>query len=118
MMDALGAIPIQIPFARIIDAFRRKVVDCAIAGMKSGVETGLPEVTSHISPMAISWGSSFFGANREAWNQIPANVREQLRDEIRRLETTIREASDREIAVGLACNTGGTRDAKEARSTT
>lgn len=108
MMAALGAIPIQIPFANIVDAFRREVVDCAITGTRSGGEIGLPEVTSFVSPLAISWGLSFFGANREAWNQLPADVREQLRDGIQRLETTIWEAADRETVAGLACDTGGT----------
>ena len=106
MMAALGAIPIQIPFASVVDAVRRGVVDCAITGTKSGGEIGLAEVTSYISPMAISWGLSFFGANREAWEQLPADVREQLRAGLTRLETTIWEAVDRETAAGLACNTG------------
>ena len=75
MMAALGAIPIQIPFAKIVDAFRHEEVDCAITGTKSGGEIGLPEVASHISPLAISWGLSLFGANRETWNQLPPDVR-------------------------------------------
>jgi TRAP-type C4-dicarboxylate transport system substrate-binding protein len=106
MMTALGAIPIQIPFAGMVDAVRRGVVDCAITGTKSGAEIGLAEVTSYISPMAISWGLSFFGANREAWEQLPDDVREQLRAGLTRLEAIIWEAADRETAAGLACATG------------
>ncbi|MBS0643970.1 MAG: TRAP transporter substrate-binding protein [Acetobacteraceae bacterium] len=106
MMAALDAIPIQIPFAKIVDAFRREVVDCAITGTRSGGEIGLPEVTTHISPFAISWGLSFFGANRAAWAQLPPEVREQLRGGIRRLEATIWEAAERETEAGLACDTG------------
>ncbi|HVZ06488.1 TRAP transporter substrate-binding protein [Rhodopila sp.] len=106
MMAALGAIPIQIPFAKIVDSFHREVVDCAITGTRSGAEIGLPEVTSYISPLAISWGLSFFGANREAWNQLPQETRNQLQDGVRRLEGTIWEAADHETAAGLACDTG------------
>jgi TRAP-type C4-dicarboxylate transport system substrate-binding protein len=107
MMAALGAIPIQIPFAKIVDSFRREVVDCAITGTKSGAEIGLPEVTSHISPLAISWGLSFFGANRQTWQQLPPDTRMQLAEGIRRLEAMIWDAADRETAAGLECSTGG-----------
>ena len=105
-MAALGAIPVQLPFAQIVEAIRHGVVDCAITGTRSGGEIGLPEVTSHISPLAISWGLSFFGTNRETWNQFPADIREQLGQGIHRLEDAIWEAADRETAVGLPVDTG------------
>jgi TRAP-type C4-dicarboxylate transport system substrate-binding protein len=106
MMTTLGATPIQIPFASVVDAMRRDVVDCAITGTMSGGQIGLPDVTSFISPIAISWGLSFFGANREAWNELPPDVREQMRSGIARLEGEIWDAADRETEVGLACDTG------------
>ncbi len=106
MMTALGAIPVQIPFAGIVDAMRHNVVDCAITGTLSGGEIGLPDVTSYISPMAISWGLSFFGANRQAWDQLPSDVRDELRAGIQKLEAAIWDAADRETSVGLACDTG------------
>src|SRR3954454_5157214 len=86
LMSALGATPIQLPFAQIVESIRQGVVDCAITGTRSGGEIGLPEVTSHISPLAISWGLSFFGTNRDTWNQLPADVREQLNQGIQKLE--------------------------------
>ena len=106
MMAALGAIPIQIPFAKIVQSFRRGEVDCAITGTRSGAEIGLPEVTSYISPMAISWGLSFFGANRDAWNQLAPDIRDELRTGIQHLETAIWDAAQRETSAGLACDTG------------
>jgi TRAP-type C4-dicarboxylate transport system substrate-binding protein len=106
MMSALGAIPIVTPFSEIVNAIKTEVVDCAITGTLSGNEIRLPDVTSYISPMAISWGLSFFGANRLAWDQLPSNVREVLRDGIGKLERSIWAAADRETATGLACNIG------------
>jgi TRAP-type C4-dicarboxylate transport system substrate-binding protein len=106
MMASLQAIPIQIPFANVVASFRRGVIDCAITGTRSGAEIGLPEVTSYISPLAISWGLSFFGANREAWMQLPPEVRDPLRENIEKLEKAIWDAADRETAGGLACNIG------------
>jgi TRAP-type C4-dicarboxylate transport system substrate-binding protein len=106
MMAALGAIPVVTPFSDILSAFKTGVVDCAITGTRSGGEIGLPTVTSFISPIAISWGLSFFGANQLAWAQLPPDIRETLRGGIRKLELSIWEAADRETAAGLACDTG------------
>ena len=55
MMSALGAIPVVTPFSDIVGAIKSNVVDCAITGYISGNQIGLPDVTSYIYPMAISW---------------------------------------------------------------
>ncbi|WP_428488344.1 TRAP transporter substrate-binding protein [Rhodopila sp.] len=106
MMSALGAMPIVLPFSDIVKAVENHVVDCAITGTMSGNEIGLPAVTSYIYPMAISWGLSFFGANKLAWEQLPQDVRDPLRRGIHDLERTIWSAADRETASGLACDIG------------
>jgi TRAP-type C4-dicarboxylate transport system substrate-binding protein len=109
MMSALGAIPVVTPFADIVNAVRNKVVDCAITGTMSGNQIGLPEVTSYIYPMAISWGLSFFGANAAAWEQLPPDIRDSLRTGIRTLELSIWEGADEETASGLACDIGSSK---------
>ena len=106
MMAALGAVPVVTPFAEIVNAIRAGTVDCAITGTFSGNEIGLFEVTSHVHAMAISWALSFFGANLAAWEALPADIQDVLRQGISGLERDIWEASDRETAEGLACNTG------------
>jgi TRAP-type C4-dicarboxylate transport system substrate-binding protein len=106
MMTALGAIPVLTPFAEIVNSIRTGVVDCAITGTLSGNEIGLPNVTSYIYPMAISWGLSFFGANAAVWEALPPDLRATLREAISGLEREIWDAADRETAVGLACDIG------------
>ena len=106
MMTALGAIPVLVPFADVVNAVRTGVVECAITGTLSGNEIGLSNVTSYIYPMAISWGLSFFGANITAWETLPPDLRTVLRDAINGLENEIWDASDRETADGIACDIG------------
>ena len=106
MMSALGAIPIVTPFSEIVNAIKNNVVDCAITGTMSGNQIGLPEVTSYIYPMAISWGLSFFGANGAAWDQLPPDIQGELLGGIHKLELSIWDAADRETASGLACDIG------------
>jgi TRAP-type C4-dicarboxylate transport system substrate-binding protein len=105
MMSALGAVPMVIPFSDTVNAIKTEVADCAITGTMSGMEIGLPAVTSYISPMAISWGLSIFGANKAAWDQLPPDIRDQLRQGVHKLEVSIWDAADRETANGLACDT-------------
>ena len=106
MMSALGAIPTVIPFSDIVRSVKTGTVDCAITGTMSGGEIGLPKVTSYISPLAISWGLSFFGANKLAWERLPPDIRGELRDGIHSLEQSIWKAADQETAKGLACEIG------------
>jgi TRAP-type C4-dicarboxylate transport system substrate-binding protein len=106
MMTALGAIPIVTPFSEIVNAVKTDVVDCAITGTMSGGEIGLPNVTAYISPLSISWGLSFFGANKLAWDQLPPDIRVALQTGIRKLEQSIWDAADRETAGGIACDIG------------
>jgi TRAP-type C4-dicarboxylate transport system substrate-binding protein len=106
MMAKLGAVPVVIAFSDIVRAIRDGVVDCAITGTMSGNKIGLPDVTSYIYPMAISWGLSVFGANQAAWRQLPDDIRDTLRAGIAHLELSIWEAADRETAGGLACDIG------------
>ena len=106
MVAALGASPVITPFAEIVGAVRSGAVECAITGALAGNEIGLPEVTSHVHAMAISWGLSFFGANRAAWEALPDEVRDALRRGIVALERDIWEAAEHDTAQGLACDTG------------
>jgi TRAP-type C4-dicarboxylate transport system substrate-binding protein len=106
MMTALGAIPVLVPFANVVNAVQTGMVDCAITGTLSGNEIGLSNVTSYIYPMAISWGLSLFAANGDAWDALPADLRIVLRKGISDLEKQIWDAAERETADGLACDTG------------
>ncbi|HET6183387.1 MAG TPA: TRAP transporter substrate-binding protein [Acetobacteraceae bacterium] len=106
LMSALGAIPVLTPFSDIVPSVRAGMVDCAITGTMSGNEIGLSGVTAYISPIAISWGLSIFGANLSAWEAIPADLRAVIQRGVAELERQVWDAADRETAEGLACDTG------------
>lgn len=106
LVSGLGGIPIVIPFADIVSSIRSGVVECAITGAISGNTIGLHEVTSYISPLAISWGVSVFAANQAAWAALPETVRDELRKGLRELEGEIWQTAERETVEGLACNAG------------
>lgn len=105
-VEALGGIPVVIPFAAIVENVRSGVVDCAITGTMSGNTIGLHEVTSHVSGLALSWGIAVFVANGEAWRGLAEPVRVLLRRELMSLEAEIWDSAERETGEGLACNAG------------
>lgn len=118
-VEALGAVPVSVGFAGIVDAFRAGNLDCAITGTMSGNTIGLHEHTSHLLPMAVSWGIALFGANQASWKALKPEHRALLQRELPRLEQAIWAESDRETGEGLACNTGasGCQNGRRGRMT-
>lgn len=106
LVSALGATPVLIGFSQIVANMQSGNTECAVTGAMSGNIIGLHEVSSHYHPLPFSWGIAIFGANREAWNALPADLRALLRREIPRLEANIWAESERETAEGMACNRG------------
>lgn len=106
LVEALGGIPVQTGFAEIVPNMKAGNLDCVITGTMSGNTIGLHQVTSHIHPMAITWGLSVFVANTHAWNGLSAATRELLLSELPKLEHAIWADAQRETGEGLACNTG------------
>lgn len=106
MVEALGGIPVVIPFAEIVPEIRRGAVECAITGAMSGNAIGLSDVTSHLHAMAFSWGISVFAAHRSSWEALPEGLRATIRSGLATLETQVWAAAEEETTQGMACNSG------------
>ena len=103
---ALGATPVLIRLPDVVSSVHNGTVDCAITGAMTANTIGLYKETQFVSAMPITWGLSFFGANQNAWNALPPDLRDLLRQELPRLEADIWANSGKETQDGLACNTG------------
>jgi len=106
LIEALGGKAVTTGFNDIVPYLQRDEIDCAVTGTMSGNIIGLPDITTSIHPMAISWGLAMFAANGAAWNALPADLRTLLRRELPRVEREVWDESDRDTADGIACNTG------------
>lgn len=106
LFEALGAKTVVTPFAEIVPAIRKGVVDCAVTGTLSGNENGLAEIATHLSPMAINWGLSIFAANEAAWLALPPDIQAAAEKGISGLEKRIWEAADADTVRGIDCNIG------------
>lgn len=79
--ELLGASPTSIPGPEIGDAMYRGVVDAVVTTLDYGIEQGLPEMSSHISVwnvMPVISGA--WCANAEAYDALPADLREILEE--------------------------------------
>ena len=106
LIEALGARPVTTAFADILPNLKSGNLECAVTGTMSGNTIGLHEVTTHVHTMALNWGLAIFGANRAAWQHLPADLRALLQQELPKLEAAIWAESERETGEGIACNTG------------
>ncbi len=106
LIEALGGRPVTTTFAEILPNLKSGNLECAVTGTMSGNTIGLHEVTSHVHTMALNWGLAIFGANRAAWQHLPADLRALLQQELPKLEAAIWAESERETGEGIACNTG------------
>jgi TRAP-type C4-dicarboxylate transport system substrate-binding protein len=106
MFEALGATPVVIPFAGIVQAMKASVVECAVTGTLSGSAVGLQEVSTHIHAMTLTWGVSIFGANQEAWRALPDDIRQIIKRGVEQLEETVWDSAARETGEGLDCSAG------------
>lgn len=114
-ISALGGIPVHTGFGQMVASLKAGDSECAVTGTMSGNTMGLYEVTQYVYPMPLTWGLSIFGANRDIWNSLPADLRALLQRELPRLEATIWADAERETSEGLACNTGRPSCQKGAR---
>jgi TRAP-type C4-dicarboxylate transport system substrate-binding protein len=106
LVEALGGRPVTTTFAEILPNMKSGNLECAVTGTMSGNTIGLHEVTTHVHTMALNWGLAIFGANRAAWQHLPADLRALLQQELPKLEAAIWAESERETGEGIACNTG------------
>ncbi len=105
-IEALGGKPVTTGFSEILPYMSRDELDCAVTGTMSGHTVGLDRVTTHLHPMAVSWGLSLFAANGAAWNALPDDLRALIRRELPRLEREIWDEAERDTADGIACDIG------------
>ncbi|WP_206041380.1 TRAP transporter substrate-binding protein DctP [Rhodococcus sp. SRB_17] len=114
-VGAVGGVAVHTSFAQIAGALQSGNIECAITGTTSGRAVGLHTLTSHLYAMPLNWGLAIFGANRNAWDALPPELRAVLRRELPRLEARIWRESERETTESLACHSGAPSCASAAK---
>ena len=103
-INAVGGTTISMPFAEVVPALQRGVVDCAVTGSLSGNTAGWPEVADYLYPMYMGWSINYQSANLESWNSWPPEVRAFFEKQFAALEDEMWETAAAATADAENCN--------------
>jgi TRAP-type C4-dicarboxylate transport system substrate-binding protein len=105
-IGAVGGTTVSMPFAEVVPALQRGVVDCAVTGTLSGNTAGWPEVSSHLYPMYLGWSINYQGVNLDSWNNFPPEVRAFFEEQFAAFEDKMWDTAGEAVADAENCNFG------------
>jgi TRAP-type transport system periplasmic protein len=105
-LNAVGGTTISMPFAEVVPALQRGVVDCAVTGTLSGNTAGWPEVSDYIYPLYMGWSINYQGVNLDAWKSWPAEVQAFFTEQFGTFEDKMWQTAANATADAENCNFG------------
>ncbi len=106
-MQAVGATAVSMPFAEVVPALQRGVVDCAVTGNLSGNTAGWPEVATHQFQAIMGWSINYQSVNLDSWNRFSPEVQAFFLEQFAALEDQMWETAAEATADADSCNFGG-----------
>jgi TRAP-type transport system periplasmic protein len=105
-INAVGGTTVSLPFAEVVPALQRGVVDCAVTGSLSGNTAGWPEVTDTIYPMIMGWSINYQSANVNSWENFPPEAQEFFLEAFDKFEDKMWQTAGQATDEAENCNTG------------
>ncbi|MEO1611566.1 MAG: TRAP transporter substrate-binding protein, partial [Pseudomonadota bacterium] len=81
-VEGVGGTSVTVPFAEVIPALEKGVVDCGITGTMSAYKANWHQVATHAYTLRVGWGLAFGAMNMDKWNAMSAEQQKVLTDEI------------------------------------
>lgn len=66
-VQGAGGVPVSMSFGDMVTGLQRGTVDCAITSPRSGLKSGLAEVTTHVLKVSLGWAVVIDAFNTKAW---------------------------------------------------
>lgn len=105
-IEGIGGTTVSLPFAEVVPALQRGVVDCGVTGSLSGNTARWWEVATHIYPLSLGWSVNAHAMNLDSWNSLDPAVQAFLEEQFAAYEdkmwATVQLATDE----GVSCNIG------------
>lgn len=101
-----GATNVTIPFAEVVPALQKGVVDCAVTGSMSAYGANWAEVVDAVYALPLNMGLSAMFVGKSAWDALDDATREQLNTAISSWEDSAWAGLAEEDANGLSCLVG------------
>lgn len=112
-VEGVGGTSVTVPFAEVIPALEKGVVDCGITGTMSAYAAKWHQVATHAYTLRVGWGLAFGAMNMDKWNSLTPEQKAVLEKEIAALNERMWEETATEDEVAISCITGGKCDIGE-----
>ena len=112
-VEGVGGTSVTVPFAEVIPALEKGVVDCGITGTMSAYKAKWHQVATHAYTLRVGWGLAFGAMNMDKWNSLSDDQKAVLEKEITALTERMWEETATEDEVAISCITGGQCDIGE-----
>jgi TRAP-type C4-dicarboxylate transport system substrate-binding protein len=105
-LNAVGGTTVSLPFAEVVPALQRGVVDCGVTGTLSGNTAGWPEVSDYLYPLYMGWSINYQGVNLDSWNSFPPELQDFFTAQFEALEDQMWATAAKATADAENCNFG------------
>ncbi len=112
-VEGVGGTSVTVPFAEVIPALEKGVVDCGITGTMSAYKAKWHQVATHAYTLRVGWGLAFGAMNMDKWNSLSPDQQAVLTTEIAALNDRMWAETATEDEVAISCITGGKCDIGE-----
>lgn len=80
-LEALGMVPVSMPFGEAFEALQRGVIDCVALMPAANMDSGMVEIAKEFTPVALSgFLGAFLGINLDLWNSLPVEAQQIMQD--------------------------------------
>lgn len=104
-VEGVGGTSVTVPFAEVVPALEKGVVDCGITGTTSAYNAKWYQVASHAYTLRVGFGIAFGAMNLDKWNSMSDAQQTTLLAEIDKLNEALWADNASQDAVAVACLT-------------
>ncbi len=104
-VEAVGGVSVTVPFAEVVPALEKGVVDCGITGTTSAYNAKWYQVASHAYTLRVGFGIAFGAMNLDKWNALSPEQQETLSAEIAKLNDALWADNASQDGTAVACLT-------------
>lgn len=106
-VEGVGGTSVTVPFAEVIPALEKGVVDCGITGTMSAYSANWQQVATHAYTLRVGWGLAFGAMNMDKWNSMSPAQQELMQTEVAALNDRMWAETATEDEIAISCITGG-----------
>ena len=105
-INGVGGTTVSLPFAEVVPALQRGVVDCAVTGSLSGNTANWQEVSKTLYPLSLGWSINAHAMNLNSWNKLDPKVQQLILSQFKTYEDKMWQTVAKATQEGIDCNIG------------